>query len=322
MNKNKYRKIIEDRIFRTFKDEFQTFCDKFCLKLYPNDYQPVRSGGPKGDDTNDGYCPKKRIFFAAHATRGEKISKTKAKIAKDLKNCVEKHRDVKKWIFLNNNDKSVGEIETYIDNELRPKYKNIELNNWGAIKITDTLLKKFTEEEINEIMDFNFDPDRETKDFGIAEEIINRIIKMPLKKIDTKDIKNELNQTDFKQKIKLNFSPDYHERIESFILHTWAQHRAVEKLLEKDSAINPIKIDALKEHIQSDYVSLKKSSSPDVPIDNFQILMELAENYLPKNKKASSEYLAVAKAVVFYFFEICVIGKKTKKEKTQQQKLL
>ncbi|MFF4355148.1 hypothetical protein [Streptomyces sp. NPDC001530] len=69
--------------------------DRLGLELYPGEYQPVRAAGPKGDTKNDGYCPKARVFFAAHATRGERIDKTKAKIHGDLEGCLQEHRDVR-----------------------------------------------------------------------------------------------------------------------------------------------------------------------------------------------------------------------------------
>jgi hypothetical protein len=70
MNKATLQTIIEDRIFNLVGNSFQDLCDRLCLKLYPDDYTPVRAGGPKGDTKNDGYCPKAKIYFAAHATMG------------------------------------------------------------------------------------------------------------------------------------------------------------------------------------------------------------------------------------------------------------
>ena len=87
MNKATLQTIIEDRIFNLDGNSFQDLCDRLCLKIYPDDYTPVRAGGPKGDTKMDGYCPKDKIYFAAHATRGENISATKKKIRSDLGVC-------------------------------------------------------------------------------------------------------------------------------------------------------------------------------------------------------------------------------------------
>jgi len=76
MNPATLKRIVENHIATLEGNAFQDFCDRLCIKLYPGDYTPVRAGGRKGDMKNDGYCPKARIFFAAHATRGEEIAKT------------------------------------------------------------------------------------------------------------------------------------------------------------------------------------------------------------------------------------------------------
>jgi hypothetical protein len=94
------RKIIEDRIFNLDGNSFQDLCHRLCMKLYSDDYTPVRAGGPKGDTKMDGYCPKAKIYFATHATtRGEATRATKKKIKSDLEGCLAKHNDTKKWVY-------------------------------------------------------------------------------------------------------------------------------------------------------------------------------------------------------------------------------
>ncbi len=149
MNKATLRTIIEDRIFNLDGNSFQGMCDRFCFKLYPDDYTPVRAGGPKGDTKMDGYCPKAKIYFAAHATRGRKITPIKRKIESDLKGCLKQHKDVKKWIFLTNVT-LLGEIETYVQN-LRTKYPKVKIETWGHKKITEKILK-FNDTDISEII--------------------------------------------------------------------------------------------------------------------------------------------------------------------------
>jgi hypothetical protein len=111
------------------------------LKIYPDDYTPVRAGGPKGDTKMDGYCPKAKIYFAAHATRGENISATKKKIRSDLEGCLKEHKDVKKWVYLTN-DTLLGEVEQSVE-ELRG-LENLSIRNIrqddGGLDLSD--LKK------------------------------------------------------------------------------------------------------------------------------------------------------------------------------------
>jgi tetratricopeptide (TPR) repeat protein len=149
------RKIIEDRIFNLDGNSFQDLCDQLCLKLYHDDYTPVRAGGRKGDTKMDGYCPKAKIYFAAHATRGEKSSATRRKIKSDLEGCLKKHKDVKKWIYLTN-DTLLGDVEQFVE-ELRRQHTDLVIETWGHKKITEKILE-FEESEINVIIGLDLGP--------------------------------------------------------------------------------------------------------------------------------------------------------------------
>jgi tetratricopeptide (TPR) repeat protein/transcription elongation GreA/GreB family factor len=149
MNKATLRKIIEGQLVTLGGDNFQDMCDRLCLKIYPDDYTPVRAGGPKGDTKNDGYCPKKKIYFAAHATRRESTSATKRKIKSDLIGCLRKHKDVKKWVYLTN-DTLLGEVEQFVE-ELRRQHPKVTIETWGHKKITEKILG-FNETDISNII--------------------------------------------------------------------------------------------------------------------------------------------------------------------------
>ncbi|NML54847.1 hypothetical protein HHL19_34045 [Streptomyces sp. R302] len=130
---------------------FQDCMDRLGLELHPGDYQPVRAAGPRGDTKNDGYCPKARVFFAAHATRKERLDKTKAKIRGDLEGCLREHRDVKVWRFLTN-DTVPGEVDQFIDNELRPFYPAVAIEVWG-LKTLALEICKLRREQVDRIID-------------------------------------------------------------------------------------------------------------------------------------------------------------------------
>ena len=149
MLKASLRKIVEGQLATLGGDNFQDMCDRLCLKIYPDDYTPVRAGGPKGDTKNDGYCPKKKIYFAAHATRGESTSATKRKIKSDLKGCLRKHKDVKKWVYLTN-DTLLGEVEDCVDG-LRKQHPKVTIETWGHKKITERILR-LNETDISNII--------------------------------------------------------------------------------------------------------------------------------------------------------------------------
>ena len=151
VDQNSLRKLVEGQLLRLEGNTFQDCMDRLGLELYPGDYQPVRAAGPKGDTKNDGYCPKARVFFAAHATRGERIDKTKAKIRGDLEGCLQEHRDVRAWRFLTN-DTVPGEVDQFIDNELRPLYPSVTIEIWGLKTLADEI-SKLKKVQVDRIID-------------------------------------------------------------------------------------------------------------------------------------------------------------------------
>ncbi|GAA3894265.1 hypothetical protein GCM10023084_53870 [Streptomyces lacrimifluminis] len=151
VDQNSLRKLVEGQLLRLEGNAFQDCMDRLGLVLHPGDYQPVRAAGPKGDTKNDGYCPKARVFFAAHATRGERIDKTKAKIRGDLEGCLQEHRDVRVWRFLTN-DTVPGEVDQFIDNELRSLYPSVTIEIWGLKTLADEI-SKLKKVQVDRIID-------------------------------------------------------------------------------------------------------------------------------------------------------------------------
>ncbi|MGW0867817.1 hypothetical protein [Streptomyces sp. NPDC002611] len=151
VDQNSLRKLVEGQLLRLEGNAFQDCMDRLGLELHPGDYQPVRAAGPKGDTKNDGYCPKARVFYAAHATRGERIDKTKAKIRGDLEGCLQEHRDVRLWRFLTN-DTLPGEVDQFIDNELRPLHPGVTIEVWGLKTLADEI-SKLKKEQVDRVID-------------------------------------------------------------------------------------------------------------------------------------------------------------------------
>lgn len=126
-------RIIEDYVKAIEASHFQDFCDRLLHTLYPEEYIDVRAGGRNGDMKNDGYCYLSRIFFQAHATRGESARKTKDKISNDLNGCITQWSNVKTFTYITN-DTLIGEIENFID-ELRAENPDITIITWTPKKI-------------------------------------------------------------------------------------------------------------------------------------------------------------------------------------------
>lgn len=129
--------IIDDYIKSIEYYNFQDFCDRLLHTLYPKEYTSVRAGGRNGDMKNDGYCYISRIFFQAHATRGESSKRTINKIEKDFKDCIEKWNNIKKFVYLTN-DTLLGVVENHVD-KLREKHPNISIETWDNKKIVNKI---------------------------------------------------------------------------------------------------------------------------------------------------------------------------------------
>ncbi|MFB4314754.1 hypothetical protein [Actinomadura sp. 21ATH] len=151
MDPNSLRKVIASLIASFEGNSFQAFCDRLASELYPGDYQRVRPGGRHGDTKNDGYCPQARIFFAAHATRGEAATKTKRKIKSDLEGCIAQHRDMRVWRYLTN-DTLIGEVDAFVDNELRPTYPGLTIEVWDHERLAEEI-GKLKVAQIEKILD-------------------------------------------------------------------------------------------------------------------------------------------------------------------------
>ena len=177
-------KIIDDYIKSIDFNNFQDFCDRLLLTLFPNDYTPVRAGGRNGDMKNDGYCYLSRIFFQAHATRGENTSNTKKKIKKDLVGCLENWTDVREFIYITN-DTLIGEVENFVD-ELRLEFPKVTIKTWSQ-KILIEKIRGLDVKDVEHIIDRKLIPENSisykdtfttkyliTDNFNFIKEISNR----------------------------------------------------------------------------------------------------------------------------------------------------
>jgi hypothetical protein len=143
-------RIIEDYIKAIEPTHFQDFCDRLLLKLYPNDYTPIRAAN--GDMKNDGFCYFSRIFFQAHATRGESPSVTKRKINDDFAGCINQWTDVLEFIYITN-DTLTAPVEKTVE-DLRQKHPPIKIATWTP-KILIEKIKVLPEKEIEYIIERN-----------------------------------------------------------------------------------------------------------------------------------------------------------------------
>lgn len=180
-------KIVDDYIKAIEYYNFQDFCDRLLLTLYPDDYIPVRAGGRNGDMKNDGYCYVSRKFFQAHATRGESAKKTKNKIEEDLVGCLENWDDAHEFIYITN-DILIGEVENFVD-KLRQRFPHITIETWSQKKLTKKI-RDLKVSEVEYVIDRKLIPEKSisyknlistkfliTDNFNFIKEISNRNLK-------------------------------------------------------------------------------------------------------------------------------------------------
>lgn len=341
-----FRKLVEDRIFNLSGNQFQDFCDIICLKLYPNDYTPVRAGGRNGDGKNDGYCPKARIFFQAHATRGEAEGKIKSKIDLDIDGCLTKHRDVKTWVYLTN-DTLTGEIHRHIDNVVRPKYSNVKIEIWDHKVIADKI-SELPEEEIKEILGMNSDgktiknyhaekgatlidnsgivkggligtqnnyyaadQENEDREITVIDEIFNDVIKQLEGNVDHDRSTKHLNLRD---KIKLNFEDENDQDIvRRYFEYALLKINLVQMRIEQEDP--EIQID-LQSFVFAKYNELHRKN-----LSNIEILEGLFAEFIIEGRNDDPIYSNLTRAFVLFFFDDCTIFEKTREEIDKQIKL-
>jgi hypothetical protein len=313
MDKQTLRIVIENLVSALAGDSFQDFCDRLCMVLYPNDYTPVRAAGPHGDTKNDGYCPKARVFCQAHATRGEEVAKTKNKIANDLSGCVSQHSNIKNWIYLTN-DTLIGEVEQFIDEELRPKYSSIVIETWGHKKIVDAILG-FSEEEIEKISGLNLGLALTEYDvLGQIEDnetsIVDTIFRNVLNDIETGvgDKYTYSESIKIVEKIQINFiSTQERNSVSEYFRFAYRKYKLIQDRvqLEKPEVQNDLHADIFER-----YSKLKTQN-----LSNIEILDKLFTDYVPSGYEENETYKNLSKAYVLFFFEDCTIFEKTAGER-------
>lgn len=293
-------------ISTTNGDAFQDFCDRLCLRIYPNDYNPIRAGGKTGDLKNDGYCPKARTFFQASGTRNlSEMNVIKKKIREDLKGCIAEHSDVKKWVFLTNQTLP-AEIDKCVD-ELRKIYKNVTIEVWGHLVIADKVAS-LSPEIISEIIDRNIHNVASLADeqeVTIIDEIFEDILKKIKKQKGNYSYTNSINLED---KIKLNFKDESdQEQLREYFKYALLKLSLINERMSSENTENQNDIHSF---LLSRYHHLKKECA-----SNIDLLNKLFDEVTPLAKRLDPNYHSLGKAFILFFFEDCTIFEKTEAEK-------
>lgn len=320
MSTKALEQVIREKIhYKNGKQFQQLFWDVMILRNL--DLQTPRMHKDLG---NDGYSIPKKIFFACNGTEDSEYDnvKTVKKIGDDYKSFCDNWKDkypFEKWCFV-----------TKANLMGKPHQKLVELNNEqdGVVKENFGLEQFVNEALCLEIADLKriFElPDsydtgavQEESDFNIISDIFNFIFenKIPPSKSDT--IINSNNYTELTEKISLNFSDNELLTVKEMILRNWGRKSLVAKYLEGEAERNPGRIEALIDTVQSDFRRLKGVDHHGVTIESVKIIEDLSRQYLREDRQSNPDYVANARAIILYLFELCYLGKKTDTEtKTQ-----
>lgn len=155
---------------------------------------------------------------------------------------------------------------------------------------------------------------KDEKDFNIVTEIFDYIFKKGNLMVDVEEIQTNNDFTNIKEKVSLNFTDENHDTIKTMLLNCWKQKEEVQSYIESEIGDGNVRFYALIEDIQSKFRQKKECLSNNEEIEYPKIIEDIAKDYVPENSRNNPDYLAVAKAIVLYFFEYCYIGKKTKEE--------
>lgn len=149
-------------------------------------------------------------------------------------------------------------------------------------------------------------------DLGIIGEIFEYIQQNKPKKVSSDETILSAASIDLIPKINLNFPIEQQEEISRLIKKVWDKKEVVKSFLEKQIDEDEISVNELTLAIQDDYCKAKGSRSSDAKIEDVDVIRNIAAEYLPENKRKNIGYVANSEALIFYFFEFCFIGKKTK----------
>lgn len=287
------------------------------MLLRCGDFQTPRMQKDLG---NDGYSIDKKIFCACYAPESLKYDNagTVEKIRDDYQlfcdNWKDKH-SFEKWVFVTKENLMGKPHQKLV--ELNALNDGVSKENWGMEQFVRECLCL---DNVHLVRIFNLPaPYLETvideqKDFGIISEVFDFIFKNKIESIDVSTIKGSENYTELTQKIALNFVGDEAKTVKDMIVHNWQRKALVEKYIELETGRDSSRTEALVDMIQSDFRRIKSVEHHGVPIESVRIIEDLAKEYLNKDKQSNPEYVACARAIVLYYFELCFLGQKTIKE--------
>jgi len=320
MEKLEHLKNLDSYLLNINPKSFLELCERLLQKLYPeNDIQ--LNGKNKSN-----YCVLDGLFYKPHHIPfdGSTID-IKSIINSDLITFSKQLKTANRFIYITNSP--LFEINNTLLTGLRGKNPKLKIEVWSPVRLRNKLIT-LSDEELQDVLgDYNLYEAYQTSytsiesDRDILQEIfsylfINQLIsKEPPKLSDKK-------ATKIRKKIKINFSQIQHSQVSNSFKHHLRKILLVEKFIQDQMDQNEDDVFDLAERIQIEYCRINKVGNAHQPINDQLVFEDLARIILesslfPKDKIKRPNYVACAKSIVLFFFEICDIGRRTQEEEAE-----
>lgn len=117
-------------------------------------------------------------------------------------------------------------------------------------------------------------------------------------------------------KIKENFVSRNFKNVFETYNALWIEKEYVDYFIRENYHRYDRQLKAILDKIRNTFKNLKlnKKNSVEFPVNDPYVFEQLADLFVPADKKSDPRYFSTAKALVLYFFEYCDFGKKSKED--------
>ena len=291
---------------------FTEFCERLLQKLYPNEDIEI-----KGTIKKNNHCIFSGTLFKPQFIPIESSLESKSLINTDLVSFKKELKGLSKFIYLTNNQ-NLSISEEHLS-ELKQNYPGLSFEVWNSNSIKLKLSQLSAADLEYVIREFTMIEGYE-KTYSTPEQdrnIINSIFAFLFinsSKVDKSRVLNAKQFTALKAKIKLNFEPVQHSRIEQTYKNNIHHIALIESLIQNQLTQDENPVNELIDMVQDEFCRLRKVADAASPIKDHLLFPEIAKILLPPGKENDPHFKSCAKSIIIYFFEYCDIGKRTEDE--------
>lgn len=299
------RIMFKNKILDKMGNEFQSLFWDIMSCAY-SDFQKVKPHGNRGDSKNDGYHTSNGTYYQVYAPAELRINEAKAisKLKQDfegLKVFWDSHLKINKFCYvLNDKYKGISPNLNTCLLDLAKENPDIEFKFFLAKELEDEFMS-LSEDNMTAIIGLIPAPEKiETIDFSILTEIINYI----LEKQKPSNLHENLNSTEFIEKIKFN---NLNTNISNLLRVANFQAGALDEFFSLNSNYTKKEL----RDIFVEYYEEGKEKIEDCDIKNdlvFSHILDKTCTELIESRPDQAKYIQDAALVLIsYYFESCDI---------------